>query len=82
MGAVDGGDTRSEAGANAQGTGAESGTPLRIVDRDTSIGPVVTPEPAPSDDLQMKLAAAAACGAIVGSFVAYRWLRRHVDVSL
>jgi len=65
---------------SGDGQGVDA-APLRIVDRDTSIGPVVTPEPAPSDDLQLKLAAAAACGAIVGSFVAYRWLRRRVVTS-
>ena len=53
-----------------------------MVDRDHSIGPVVTPDPAPSDDLLIKLAIAAASGAAVGSFVVYRWLRGHVDLKL
>lgn len=55
---------------------------LTLVDRDSSAGPVVTPEPAPSDDLLIKMAIAAGGGALVGSFVAYRWLRRHVDLKL
>lgn len=43
--------------------------------------PVVTPDPVPSDENLVKLVSAAVAGAIVGSFVAYRWLRRRFVVS-
>jgi len=42
--------------------------------------PVVTPDPVPSDENLVKLVSAAVAGAIVGSFVAYRWLSRRFVV--
>lgn len=45
------------------------------------VAPVVTPDPVPSDENLMRLVGAAAAGAIVGSFVAYRWIRRRFVVS-
>lgn len=52
-------------------------------DVDSSVGgPMVTPDPVPADDMVLKLSLAATAGAVVGSFVAFRWLRRRVAFGL
>jgi len=53
----------------------------RAADAAKPEAPIVTPNPVPSDENLMKLVCAAAAGAVVGSFVAYRWLSRRFVVS-
>jgi len=52
--------------------------PLRPDGEDPVVGPVVTPDPVPTDDMVLKMSLAAAGGAIIGSLVVYRWLSRRI----
>ncbi len=51
---------------------------LVLIDGDRSGGPRVTPEPAPADDGLVKILIAGAVGAVIGSYAAFRFLRRYV----